>query len=74
MGSFDTNEVLPKQIVNETPSTGTNNSFATRSDVYKEDEDDKFWNTEITKLSPLDSAKINYESVVEGQDNVIDIE
>ena len=43
--SFDTNEVLPKQIVNETPSTGTNNSFATRSDVYKEDEDDKFWNT-----------------------------
>ena len=43
--SFDTNGVLPKQIVNETPSTGTNNSFATRSDVYKEDEDDKFWNT-----------------------------
>ena len=43
--SFDTNEVLPKQIVNETSSTGTNNSFATRSDVYKEDEDDKFWNT-----------------------------
>ena len=43
--SFDTNGVLPKQIVNENPSTGTNNSFATQSDVYKEDEDDKFWNT-----------------------------
>ena len=73
-GSFDTKEVLPKQIVNETPSLGTKEGFDTRSSVYKEDEDDKFWNTDVTKLSTLDSAKINYESIVDGKDNVIDIE
>jgi len=73
-GSFDTKEVLPKQIVNETPSPGTKEGFDTQSSVYKEDEDDKFWNTEVTKLSTLDSAKINYESIVDGKDNVIDIE
>ena len=44
-GSFDTKEVLPKQIVNEINSPGTNDSFATRSHAYKEDENYKFWDT-----------------------------
>ena len=75
-GSFDTKEVLPKQIVNETYSPGTNDSFATRSHVYKEDENYKFWDTEteLETISTLDSAKMIYESCVDEDKKIIDID
>ena len=69
-GGLYKEEVNTKPIVNETPSTGTEEGLYTPGSRYKEDEDDRFWNTEVTKLSPLDSAKINYESTVEGRDNI----
>ena len=44
--------------------------------MYKEDEDDKFWNTEneVKKISTLDSAKMIYESCVDDDKKIIDID
>jgi len=73
-GSFDTKEVLPKQIVNETPSLGTKEGFDTRSSVYKEDEDDKFWNTDsgLEKMTNIDVIEAINESKSNNTD-IIDI-
>jgi len=73
-GSFDTKEVLPKQIVNETPSLGKKEGFDTRSSVYKEDEDDKFWNTDsgLEKMTNIDVIEAINESKSNNTD-IIDI-
>ena len=73
-GSFDTKEVLPKQIVNETPSLGTKEGFDTRSSVYKEDEDDKFWSTNsgLEKMTNIDVIEAINESKSNNTD-IIDI-
>ncbi len=73
-GSFDTKEVLPKQIVNETPSLGTKEGFDTRSSMYKEDEDDKFWNTDsgLEKMTNIDVIEAINESKSNNTD-IIDI-
>ena len=75
-GGLYKDEVNTKPIVNETPSTGTEEGLYTPGSRYKEDEDDKFWDTEnqVKKISTLDSAKMIYESCVDDDKKIIDID
>ena len=70
-GGLYKEEVNTKPIVNETPSTGTEEGLYTPGSRYKEDEDDKFWDTnnEVQKMTTMDVI----DSIIDARSNNTDI-
>ena len=70
-GGLYKEEVNTKPIVNETPSTGTEEGLYTPGSRYKEDEDDKFWDTndKVQKMTTMDVI----DSIIDARSNNTDI-